>query len=212
MKRDRDDLLRDALAHFEVMDRYAAPDTNGQLVIDAICMRLSAGLDVLAHLDAQIRAELFAGQWSLMGDAQPHSPRLPPRGPSHRPPDDRPRPGEHRRQHSASPGVTWWQRPRPNPSDVSVGSLRSPTRSTVVVATLTRSRVEHLRALSSTRHRLGCNRGRNGAARHTQGKSGGVRERSRVSFSRVTAGTTSTSPRPHLPLVPDGHGVRTPER
>ena len=66
MKRDRDDLLRDALAHFEVMDRYAAQDTNDQLVIDAICMRLSAGLDVLADLDAQIRAELFAGQWSLM--------------------------------------------------------------------------------------------------------------------------------------------------
>ena len=66
MKRDRDDLLRDALAHFEVIDRYAAQDTNDQLVIDAICMRLSAGLDVLADLDAQIRLELFAGQWSLM--------------------------------------------------------------------------------------------------------------------------------------------------
>lgn len=66
MKRDRDDLLRDALAHFEVIDRYAAQDTNDQLVIDAICMRLSAGLDVLADLDAQIRVELFAGQWSLM--------------------------------------------------------------------------------------------------------------------------------------------------
>ena len=66
MKRDRDDLLRDALAHFEVINRYAAQDTNDQLVIDAICMRLSAGLDVLADLDAQIRAELLAGQWSLM--------------------------------------------------------------------------------------------------------------------------------------------------
>ena len=66
MKRDRDDLLRDALAHFEVMARYATQDTSDQLVIDAICMRLSAGLDVLANLDADIRAELFAGQWSLM--------------------------------------------------------------------------------------------------------------------------------------------------
>jgi len=66
VKRDRDDLLRDALAHFEVMGRYAAQDTSDQLVIDAICMRLSAGLDVLADLDADIRAELFAGQWSLM--------------------------------------------------------------------------------------------------------------------------------------------------
>ena len=66
MKRNRDDLLRDALAHFEVMGRYAAQDTSDQLVIDAICMRLSAGLDVLADLDADIRAELFAGQWSLM--------------------------------------------------------------------------------------------------------------------------------------------------
>ena len=46
MKRNRDDLLRDALAHFEVMGRYAAQDTSDQLVIDAICMRLSAGLDV----------------------------------------------------------------------------------------------------------------------------------------------------------------------
>ena len=66
MKRDRDDLLRDALAHFEVMGRYAAQDTSDQLVIDAICMRLSAGLDVLTDLDADIRAELFAGQGSLM--------------------------------------------------------------------------------------------------------------------------------------------------
>lgn len=66
MKRDRDDLLRDALAHFEVMDRYGAQDTSDQLVIDAICMRLAAGLDVLADLDAETRAELFAGQWSLM--------------------------------------------------------------------------------------------------------------------------------------------------
>ena len=66
MKRDRDDLLRDALAHFEVMGRYANQDTSDQLVIDAICMRLSAGLDVLANLDADIRADLFAGQWSLM--------------------------------------------------------------------------------------------------------------------------------------------------
>lgn len=66
MKRDRDDLLRDALDHFEIMSRYATQDTSDQLVIDAICMRLSAGLDVLAGLDADIRDELFAGKWSLM--------------------------------------------------------------------------------------------------------------------------------------------------
>lgn len=66
MNRQRDDILRDALAHFEVVQRYADQDTSDQLVIDAICMRLSAGLEVLADLDPEVRTELFSGQWPLM--------------------------------------------------------------------------------------------------------------------------------------------------
>jgi len=35
-------------------------------VIDAICMRLSAGVEVLARLDTDTRARLFGDSWPLM--------------------------------------------------------------------------------------------------------------------------------------------------
>lgn len=54
MTRHPDDLLRDALTHDpsrELLQTYARRDLTDQLVIDAICMRLSAGLEVLSGLD-----------------------------------------------------------------------------------------------------------------------------------------------------------------
>ena len=53
MKRQRQELLGDALTHFELMEGYARRNTSDQLVIDAICMRLSAGLEVLSSLDKE---------------------------------------------------------------------------------------------------------------------------------------------------------------
>ena len=44
-------ILCDALAHFRTMQTYAETDLDEQLVIDAVCMRLSAGIEALATLD-----------------------------------------------------------------------------------------------------------------------------------------------------------------
>lgn len=46
--------------------RYAQQDLGDQLVIDAICMRLSAGIEVLATLDPPTRGSLFGDAWTTM--------------------------------------------------------------------------------------------------------------------------------------------------
>ena len=66
MSRMPDEILRDALAHFETMQAYAERDLDDQLVIDAICMRLSAGIEALATLDPDVRDQMFGTDWSLM--------------------------------------------------------------------------------------------------------------------------------------------------
>lgn len=45
------EVLTDALAHCAMVGRYAAGDVDDQLTIDAICMRLSAGVEALSTLD-----------------------------------------------------------------------------------------------------------------------------------------------------------------
>lgn len=66
MTRSTTEVLRDALAHFERLQAYAAGDLADQLVIDAICMRLSAGIETLARLDPVVLAELFGDIWPEM--------------------------------------------------------------------------------------------------------------------------------------------------
>ena len=66
MSRDTSETLGDALAHFEIMQSHAEQDLNDQLVIDAVCMRLSAGIEALAALDPTERQSLFGADWSLM--------------------------------------------------------------------------------------------------------------------------------------------------
>ena len=66
MSRQPDEILRDALAHFEIMLAYAEHDLDDQLVIDAICMRLSAGVEALATLEPSVRDRLFGADWPLM--------------------------------------------------------------------------------------------------------------------------------------------------
>lgn len=66
MSREPDEILRDALAHFETMQAYAEHDLDDQLVIDAICMRLSAGIEALATLEPDVRDRLFGTDWPLM--------------------------------------------------------------------------------------------------------------------------------------------------
>ena len=67
MTRSSDEVLRDALAHLMMTQDYATRDLDDQLVIDAICMRLSAGIETLAALDASDRDALFGDTWPLWG-------------------------------------------------------------------------------------------------------------------------------------------------
>ena len=66
MSRKPDEILRDALAHFETILAYAEHELDGQLVIDAICMRLSAGIEALATLEPEVRDQLFGIDWPVM--------------------------------------------------------------------------------------------------------------------------------------------------
>lgn len=66
MSRSTPERLREALIHLELAARYADDRHLDQLVIDAICLRLSAGIEVLAGLDPPLRSRLFGGNWQLM--------------------------------------------------------------------------------------------------------------------------------------------------
>lgn len=66
MSRTKDELLQEALVHFEAAQQYATADVVDQLVIDALCMRLSAGIDVLARLEPPVRETMFGADWLLM--------------------------------------------------------------------------------------------------------------------------------------------------
>lgn len=66
MSRSDDQVLQEALTHFQLMLDHAQGDVTDQLVIDAVCMRLSAGLEVLNRLDPHVRDGLFGDTWPLM--------------------------------------------------------------------------------------------------------------------------------------------------
>ncbi len=66
MSRTSDEVLRDALAHLEYMQEHAAQGLQHRLVLDAVCMRLSAAIEALAGLDAVTRDEMFGEEWPLM--------------------------------------------------------------------------------------------------------------------------------------------------
>lgn len=66
MSRQVSEILEDALSHFEMTLRHARRDLDDQLVIDAVCMRLSAGIEALATLDSSVREDLFGADWRLM--------------------------------------------------------------------------------------------------------------------------------------------------
>ncbi len=59
-------VLLEAMAHFEVVDDYGLGDLSDQKTIDAICMRLSAGIEALSGLSAADREALFGDVWSQM--------------------------------------------------------------------------------------------------------------------------------------------------
>jgi hypothetical protein len=53
------EVLRAALDHFETMQAHAERGLDDQLVIDAVCMRLSAGIEAIASLDPSLRDSIF---------------------------------------------------------------------------------------------------------------------------------------------------------
>lgn len=66
MSRTTGEILRESLLHFEMMHRHACGDVADQMVIDAICMRLSAGIEALSRLAPEIRDDLFGEDWPVM--------------------------------------------------------------------------------------------------------------------------------------------------
>ena len=66
MTRTPEEVLREAQTHFALMVQHARGNLDDQLVIDAICMRLSAGVEALARLDTATRDRLFGDAWPLM--------------------------------------------------------------------------------------------------------------------------------------------------
>ena len=66
MTRSDHEVLQEALTHFDLMLHHAQSDVTDQLVIDAVCMRLSAGLEVLDRLDPVVRDGMFGDNWPLM--------------------------------------------------------------------------------------------------------------------------------------------------
>ena len=66
MTRTPEEALREAQTHFALMVQHAQGNLDHQLVIDAICMRLSAGVEALARLDTATRDRLFGDAWTLM--------------------------------------------------------------------------------------------------------------------------------------------------
>jgi uncharacterized protein with HEPN domain len=64
--RTPEESLREAQTHSHLMVKHAQGDLTDQLVIDAVCMRLSAGVEALARLDTDTRDQLFGNAWPLM--------------------------------------------------------------------------------------------------------------------------------------------------
>ena len=65
-RRQPKQVLQEAMAHFEVVADSGSGDLSDQKTIDAICMRLSAGIEALSGLSAADREALFGDVWSQM--------------------------------------------------------------------------------------------------------------------------------------------------
>ena len=65
-RRLAEQMLQEAVAHFEVVAEYGEADLTDQKTVDAICMRLSAGVEALSGLEAVEREALFGEVWNQM--------------------------------------------------------------------------------------------------------------------------------------------------
>jgi len=58
--------LADATLHLDAAIAYAADGTFDEKTIDAICMRISAGIEALHALSPSRRNQIFGDQWPAM--------------------------------------------------------------------------------------------------------------------------------------------------
>jgi hypothetical protein len=63
-RRQPKQMLQQAKAHFEVVADYGSGDMSDPKTVDAICLRLSAGIEALAGLGTADREPLFGGIWN----------------------------------------------------------------------------------------------------------------------------------------------------
>ena len=60
------EIIAEALEHFDIAISYSQRDLSDQIVIDAVAMRLSAGVEALGALDPDTRTRLLGDQWPRM--------------------------------------------------------------------------------------------------------------------------------------------------
>lgn len=65
-RRSPSERMSEARHHLVQAMEYSSGDTTDPMVIDAICMRLSAGIDALTGLPESLLADVFGGAWPLM--------------------------------------------------------------------------------------------------------------------------------------------------
>ncbi|WP_138774524.1 HepT-like ribonuclease domain-containing protein [Brachybacterium timonense] len=58
--------MLEALDHVQLAAQHASSARCDQIVVDAICMRLSAGIETLSRLDEDARSRLFGPDWTVM--------------------------------------------------------------------------------------------------------------------------------------------------
>lgn len=67
MSRTVRELLAEALAHFDAAAEYAqVTDRDPRMILDAMSMRLFAGLETLTRLPDGVADHLFSGEWPDM--------------------------------------------------------------------------------------------------------------------------------------------------
>ena len=64
--RSEREILDEALNHLEIVQQHATGDLDLRVTVDAICMRLSAGIESLARLDPNTRDAYFSSTWTAM--------------------------------------------------------------------------------------------------------------------------------------------------
>ena len=65
-RRTAAEIIAEALEHFDLAISHSQRDLSDLVVIDAIAMRLSAGVEALGALDPDTRTRLLGDQWPRM--------------------------------------------------------------------------------------------------------------------------------------------------